>query len=53
MRSLLPRMEKFGIATAEEVQVETLADRLERATCAAEAQVTFTPVIAAWTIVGE
>ena len=53
VRSLLPRMEKFGIASAEEVQVETLADRLERATCAAEAQVTFTPVIAAWTTLGE
>jgi ubiquinone/menaquinone biosynthesis C-methylase UbiE len=51
--SLLPRMEKFGIATAEEVQVETLAERLERETCAAEAQVTYLPSTAAWTIVGE
>ncbi len=52
VRSLLPRMEKFGIATAEEVRVDTLADRLERETIAAEAQVTFVPVIAAWTTVG-
>ena len=52
VKSLLPRMEKFGIAAAEEVQADTLADRLERETCAAAAQVTFTPVIAAWTTVG-
>jgi len=35
VRSLLPSMEQFGIATAAEVQVDTLADRLERETCAA------------------
>jgi hypothetical protein len=50
--SLLPRMEKFGIASALEVQVETLAERLERDTCAAEAQVTYVPTTAAWTTVG-
>jgi SAM-dependent methyltransferase len=50
--SLLPRMEKFGIATAAEVQVETLAERLEQEICAAEAQVTYMPAIAAWTTVG-
>jgi SAM-dependent methyltransferase len=50
--SMLPRMEQFGIATAAAVQPETLADRLERETCAAEAQVTFPPVIAAWTLIG-
>jgi hypothetical protein len=52
VRSLLPRMEQFGIATADEVQVDTLADRLERETCAAECQVTYLPVVAAWTIRG-
>ena len=50
--SMLPRMEQFGIATAAVVQAETLADRLERETCAAEAQVTFPPAIAAWTTIG-
>jgi SAM-dependent methyltransferase len=49
--SMLPRMEKFGIATAAVVQPETLADRLERETCAADAQVTFPPAIAAWTTI--
>ena len=32
VRSLLPRIEQFGIATAQEVQIETLADRLDRDT---------------------
>jgi SAM-dependent methyltransferase len=50
--SLLPRMERFGIATAAEVDVETLAERLERETCAADAQVTYVPSVAAWTTVG-
>jgi SAM-dependent methyltransferase len=49
IRSLLPRMEQFGIATADEIQVDTLADRLERDTCAAESQITYVPIIAAWT----
>ena len=31
IRSLLPRMEQYGIATVNEVQVDTLAERLERA----------------------
>jgi SAM-dependent methyltransferase len=48
VRSLLPRMEQFGIATAEAVQVDTLAERLERATIAAESQVAYLPVIGAW-----
>jgi SAM-dependent methyltransferase len=52
VESLLPRMEKFGIATAADVQVEDLADRLEQETCAADAQVTYTAAIAAWTTVG-
>jgi SAM-dependent methyltransferase len=51
VRSMLPRMERFGVATAEEVQVETLAERLEREATAAEAQVTFVPVTGAWTTV--
>jgi SAM-dependent methyltransferase len=49
--SLVPSMEKFGIATAAEVQAETLAERLEQEICAAEAQVTYMPAVAAWTTV--
>ncbi len=48
IRSLLPRMEQFGIATAEAVQVDTLAERLERETDAAGSQVAYLPVVAAW-----
>jgi hypothetical protein len=50
IRSLLPRMEQFGIATAEEVQVDTLAERLERETEAAGSQVAYFPTIGAWTV---
>jgi SAM-dependent methyltransferase len=50
--SLLPRMEKFGIATAEEVRAETLAERLEWETCAADAQVTYVASVGAWTTAG-
>jgi hypothetical protein len=52
VRSMLPRMEKFGVGTADEVQVETLAERLEREASAANAQVTFLPVTGAWATVG-
>jgi hypothetical protein len=48
IRSLLPRMEQFGIATAEAVDVETLAERLERETHAAGSQVAYLPVMGAW-----
>src|SRR5262249_30586539 len=36
-RSLLPAIERFGIATAAEVDIDTLADRLRDATVAADA----------------
>ena len=49
VRSLLPRMEQFGIATAAEVQVDTLADRLEQEICAADCQITYIPIVGAWT----
>jgi Methyltransferase domain len=49
IRSLLPRMEQYGIATAEEVQVDTLAERLEHATIAADSQIAYMPVVGAWT----
>jgi ubiquinone/menaquinone biosynthesis C-methylase UbiE len=49
VRSLLPRLEHFGIATAADVQVDTLADRLEHQTCAADSQITYLPIVGAWT----
>ena len=52
VRSLLPRIEQFGLATAAEVQVDTLADRLEHETCAAECQITYIPLVGAWATKG-
>jgi SAM-dependent methyltransferase len=49
IRSLLPRMEQFGIATAGTAQVDTLAERLERETAVAESQLAYFPVFGAWT----
>jgi predicted methyltransferase len=48
VRSLLPRIERFGVARAEEVDVDTLAERLERAMNAASSQVRSVPIMAAW-----
>jgi SAM-dependent methyltransferase len=52
VKSLLPAIEQFDVATAAEVQVNTLAMRLERDACAAESQVTYMPLVAAWTTKG-
>jgi hypothetical protein len=49
IRSLLPTMEQLGIASAQEVQVDTLTERLERDACATECQITYVPIVAAWT----
>jgi hypothetical protein len=48
VRSLLPRIERLGVARAEEVDVDTLAERLERAMNAADSQVRSVPIMAAW-----
>jgi SAM-dependent methyltransferase len=50
VRSLLPRMEQFDVAAAQEVQADTLANRLEDETCRAECQLTYVPLVAAWTV---
>jgi hypothetical protein len=48
VRSLLPMMEQYGIATAEEVMVDNLADRL-RTEMTAAGTVCATPcLIGAW-----
>ena len=38
IRSILPKIEQYGIATREEVEIETLADRLEAAAREADPQ---------------
>ena len=48
MRSLLPAIEKSGIATAAEVDIDTLADRLRDATVAADASWLSPVLVGAW-----
>ena len=47
-RTLLPVMEKNGIATAAEVDVDTLAERLQRAVQTADATVVAPLFVGAW-----
>ena len=47
-RSLLPAIEKFGIATGAEVDIDTLADRLRDATVAAHACLLSPVMVGAW-----
>ena len=46
--SLLPMMERLGVADAAEVDVATLAVRLEAETCATGGVVMIPPMIGAW-----
>ena len=48
IRSILPLMEKYGIATAEEVDVETLAERLRAEVVAAKRPLLLPPHITAY-----
>lgn len=48
VRSLLPTIEAAGIATAAEIDVDTLAERLRAATIAADATITTVSLVAAW-----
>ena len=47
-RTLLPLMERTGVATAAEVGLDTLADRLREEIVAADATVVPPPLIGAW-----
>jgi SAM-dependent methyltransferase len=49
VRSLLPFIERFGLATAEEAGVETYAERLHADLVARGAVVSWPPAISAWT----
>jgi SAM-dependent methyltransferase len=51
-RSLLPLIEKFGIATAAEVDIDTLADRLRDETAAANACWLSPVLVGAWVRIG-
>ena len=49
VRSLLPAIEAAGIATAAEIDIDTLADRLRDAAIAADATITTVSLVTAWT----
>ena len=48
-RSLLPLLEEFGIATAGEVDVRTLAERVRKEVVASKHPVVLAPHVTAWT----
>ena len=48
VRSLLPLLEEFGIATAEEVDVDTLAERVRQEVVTAKRPVALVPHVTAW-----
>jgi len=49
LRSLLPLMERLGITTAEELDIDTLARRLRSEAVANSACIMLPPLVAAWT----
>lgn len=48
LRSVLPKLEKYGIATREEVQIDTLTERVMAVGRAADPQWVSTRYVAAW-----
>jgi ubiquinone/menaquinone biosynthesis C-methylase UbiE len=48
IRSLLPFMEQLGLATAADVEIETLAERLRDEVVAARGVITYPPLVTAW-----
>jgi ubiquinone/menaquinone biosynthesis C-methylase UbiE len=48
VRSLLPMMERLGVATSSEFEVDTLAARMEAETCAGGGVIMPPPMIGAW-----
>jgi len=53
VRALLPLVVKFGIATAEEVGIETLADRLREENISQQGVARMPAVVSAWTRRGQ
>ena len=48
IRSILPKIVQYGIATLEEVQIDTLADRMDAAVRDADPQWVGSRYISAW-----
>ena len=53
VRDLLPLLQKFGIATPEEVQIETLAARLREEVVGSGGVARLPALVSAWTRIGE
>lgn len=52
MRSILPTLEREGIATAEEVAADTLAERLKDELASSNGVVTWSPIVTVWARTG-
>ena len=52
IRSLLPLMEKFGIATAKEIDIDSLADRLAEEFTMSRGSLVIPEFIGAWARLG-
>jgi ubiquinone/menaquinone biosynthesis C-methylase UbiE len=50
VRSVLPMMEQFGVAKAEEVQIETLAQRLRDEVTSGGGVIVIPPLVGAWAL---
>jgi len=48
VRTLLPKLETFGIASREEIKIDTLGQRIERELLGKDAVIIGAPMIAAW-----
>jgi len=48
VKSLLPVMEKLGVANEKEVQIETLAERLRSEVISRGAVIVLPPLVGAW-----
>jgi hypothetical protein len=48
VRSLLPAMENYGVASAQEVQIDTLAARLRDELVASGGVLVLPPLVGAW-----
>jgi SAM-dependent methyltransferase len=52
VRSMLPLILRFGVATAEDIDIDTLADRLRAEVVAADAVAKAPDLVSAWTRIG-
>lgn len=52
LRSILPLAERFGVATAEEMDIETFEGRLRDEVAASDAVITWPPFVSAWSRMG-